>query len=183
VPNEFSAATDITYFTEWRLYRPENSKKVIRFQVGDSIFWTATGISADEVYFKMPRIKEALVGGGIASGLKMAGYISPNWVNQSRYYFETGKREVDAGIPLIKDNRWEDAAAIWNKYATAYSGTIKSKIEFNLALAAEMNGDLYLAIEWALKSFKTKYTKAAEVYINALEKIRIAKQKSDKTRY
>ena len=42
-------------------------------------------------------------------------------------------------------------------------------MEFNLALAAEMNGDLDLAIEWGLKSFKTKYTKAAEVYIKTLD--------------
>lgn len=182
-PNEYSAATDIAYFSEWRLYRPDNLKPVIRFQVGDSIFWNATGLSVEEVYSQMPRTKEALIGGGIASGLKMAGYISPNWINQTRYYYATVKDEIDAAIPLIKNNKWEEAAAIWTKYASVYSGTIKSKIEFNLALAAEMNGDIGLAIEWGLKSFKTRYTNTIDVYLKTLEKIRAAKQKENKKSY
>lgn len=182
-PNEYSAATDISYFSEWRLYRPDNLKPVIRFQVGDSIFWKATGLSVEEVYSQMPRTKEALVGGGIASGLKMSGYISPNWANQTRYYYATGKDEIDTAIPLIKNNKWEDAAAIWTKYEPVYSGTIKGKIEFNLALAAEMNGDIDLAIEWGLKSYKTRYTRTIEVYLKSLEKIRTAKQKENKKSY
>jgi hypothetical protein len=182
-PNEYSAATDIAYFSEWRLYRPDNRKQVIRFQVGDSIFWKATGLSVEDVYQQMPRTKEAIIGGGIASGLKMSGYISPNWVNQTRYYYATGKDEIDAAIPLIKNNKWEEAAPIWTKYEPAYSGTIKSKIQFNLALAAEMNGDIDLAIEWGLKSFKTRYTKTIEVYLKTLEKIRTAKQKENQKSY
>ena len=180
---EYSAATDITYSTEWRLYRPVELKPVIRYQVGDSIFWNSRSYSLEELYSQMPRTKEALIGGGIAAGLKMAGYISPGWVNQSRYYYLTGKAEIDAAIPLIQNNKWEEAASIWEKYATISSKTTRSKVEFNLALAAEMNGDLDLAIEWGLKSFKTKYTKAIEVYLKTLDNKLKAQQKVDKKRY
>lgn len=182
-PREYSAATDIAFFSEWRLYRPDNLKPVIRFQVGDSIFWKATGLSVEDVYSQMPRTKEALIGGGIAAGLKMSGYISPNWANQIRYYYSTGKDEIDAAIPLIKNNKWAEAAAIWTKYEPVYSGTIKSKIEFNLALAAEMAGDIDLAIEWGIKSYKSRYTRTIEVYFKSLEKIKTVKQKEIKKSY
>lgn len=169
ITKEYSAATDITYLSEWRLYRPDNVKPVIRFQVGDSIFWKYISYSLEDLYSQMPRTKSALIGGGIAAGFKMAGYISPKWINQTRYYFLTGKKEIDAAISLIKDNKWEEAAVIWNKYASIPSKATKSKVEYNLALAAEMNGDVDLAIEWGLKSFKTRYTKAAEVYLKTLD--------------
>lgn len=179
----YTASTDVAYFSEWRLYRPQDLKPVIRFQVGDSIFWNAASYSLEDVYSQMPRTKEALIGGGIAAGLKMSEYISTKWVSQMRYYYVTGENEIDAAVPLIKNNKWEEAAIIWNKYASISSKTIRSKVEFNLALAAEMNGNLDLALEWGLKSFKSRYTKAIEVYLKALENKRIAQLKEKKKTY
>ncbi|MCX6239539.1 MAG: DUF6340 family protein [Bacteroidia bacterium] len=181
--NGYSAATDITYKSEWRLYRPDNLKRVIRFQIIDSIFWQDRSSSLEYLYIQMPKIKAALIGGGIAAGLKIADYISPKWINQKRYYYLTGKNEIDAAIPLIKNNKWEEAAAIWAKYASINSKTIRSKVEFNLALAAEMNGNTDLAIEWGIKSFKTRYTKAIGVYLKTLDNKRKAQQKENKSRY
>ena len=180
---EYSSTTDVTYFSEWRLYRPNNLKPVIRFQVGDSIFWGDINYSLENVYKQMPRTKEALIGGGIAAGLKMSGYISTKWVNQTRFYYLTGKSEIDAAVPFIKNNKWEEAAAIWAKYATNPSKTIKSKVEFNLAVASEMKGDLDLAIEWGIKSYKTRYTKTVEVYLKSLDNKRIAQLKENRKRY
>jgi hypothetical protein len=181
--NGLSASTDLAYFSEWRLYRPNNLKPVIRFQIGDSIFWNAESSTLEETYAQMPRTKEALVGGGIASGLKMAAYISPSWVNQTRYYYLTGKNEIDAAVPLINNNKWEEATTIWAKYALYPSKTIRSKVQYNLALAAEMNGELNLAIEWGLKSFKSRYTKAIEVYLKTLDNKRKAQARENLKRY
>jgi len=180
---EYYAATDIDYKSEWRLYRPGNLKPAIRFAVSDSIFWKANSISLDDLFSQMPRTKEALAGGGIASGLKIADLISPGWVNQNRYYFITGNKEIDEAVPLIKNNRWEEANALWSKFVSVNSIKIRSKVEYNLALAAEMNGDIDLAIEWGLKSFKTRYSKAIEVYLKMLDDKRKAQLKDNKVRY
>jgi len=179
----YNASTDINFESEWRLYRPQENKPAIRFQVGDSIFWKANSYSLNDLYVQMPHTKEALIGGGIASGLKMAGYISPNWVKHTRYYFLTGKSEIDAAVALIRDNKWEEAAAIWAKYSTVNSKRLRSKVEFNLALAAEMNGNLDLAIEWGLKSFKSTYSNAVEEYLKILDSNRKVKQRESKVRY
>ena len=45
----------------------------------------------------------------------------------------------------------------------------RSKVEYNLALAAEMKNDFDLAIEWGVKSFKSRYSKPAEVYLKTLD--------------
>jgi hypothetical protein len=179
----YSATTDLSYLSEWRIYRPNDLKPVIRFQFGDSIFWNAENSSLKLTYAQMPGIHDALTGGGIAAGLKIAEYIGPRWIDQTRYYYSTGKPEIDAAIPLIQNNKWEEAAAIWSKFTTVDSKTIKSKVEYNLALAAEMNGDLDLATEWGLKSFKTRYTKASEDYVNLLDNKTKAQQTESKKRY
>jgi hypothetical protein len=173
----YRATTSISYISVWRLYKPNDLKQVIRFQLGDSIFWDTEGYSLKYVDSQMPRIKDALIGGGIAAGLKIADYISPKWASQTRYYYTTGNKEIDAAVPLIQNNKWEEAAAIWSKFATVNSKTTRSKVEFNLALAAEMNGDPDLAIEWGLKSFKTRYTKVTEDYLKMLDSEIKAQQK------
>ena len=179
----YGATTDIACKSEWRLYRPDDTSPVMRFQYGDSIFWSAENYTLENLYAHMPRTKVALIGGGISSGLKMAKYISPGWINQRRYYFVTGKKEIDAAIPLIYKNTWAEAEAVWSKYATERSAVIRSKVEFNLALAAEMLGDIDLALEWALKSFKTRYTKASEVYLKTLDNKKKEQLKESKKRY
>jgi len=181
--NVYSANTDIGYIAQWRLYRSGNQQSAYRFQVRDSIFWQNSSHSLPELYEQMPRTKEALIGGGIASGLKMAEFISPNWVNQQRQYFVTRKKEIDVAIPFAKENKWEEAAAIWSKYTQIKSKRIRSEVEFNLALAAEMEGNLELAIEWGLKSFKTSYSLAAENYLRILYSYRSSKQRESKLRY
>jgi len=181
--NVYSATTDIAYNAQWRFYRSGIHNSVYRFQVRDSIFWQNSSHSLPELYEQMPRTKEALIGGGIASGMKMAEFICPNWLNQTRHYFVTGKKEIDVAIAFLKENKWEDAADIWSKYALIKSKRIRSEVEFNLALAAEMAGNLELAIEWGLKSFKTNYSQAAEVYLRNLYSIRSSKQHESKLRY
>ena len=179
----YSAITDLKYFSEWRLYRSDSTKPLIRFQISDSIFWKSTSNTLNDLYTQMPHSKEALIGGGIAAALKMAHYISPNFVSNKRFYFLTGRNDIDMAIPLINENKWEDAAAIWNKYANEKSLKIRGRIEFNLALAAEMTGNLDLAIDWGLKSFKTYYTSAVEDYLKILDRNRKSKQMESQQRY
>jgi hypothetical protein len=165
----YNAATDLASLGDWRLYRKDPAKKVIRFQVADTINWKGYDYAIEPLYRNMPTIKDALVNGGIASGEKMANYICPKWVKQTRYYYLTGKNEIDAAVPLILENRWKEAEAIWMKFTGESSKIVKSKVEYNLALAAEMRNDFDLAIEWGIKSFKTRYSKPAEVYLKTLD--------------
>ncbi len=179
----FDGSADVDYKSEWRLYRPESNKPAIRFQVGDSIFWKSDSFELNDLYLQMPHTKEALIGGGIASGLKMAEYISPGWVKHTRYYFLTRNKEIDYAGNLIKENKWDEAADLWAKYAKENSKKIRSKVEFNLALTEEMKGDLDLAIEWGLKSYNTSYSNVTEEYLKILDATRKAKQKESKQRF
>ena len=179
----FGARTDVKYKSEWRLYRPDNMKPALRFQLSDSIFWDGNSSTLRDVYAQMPHIKESLIGGGVAAGSYLASHISPNWVSRTRNYFSTGIKEIDLAIPLICNNKWEEATSIWSKYANIDSKRIRAKVEFNLALASEMNGNLDVAINWGLKSIKSHYTYATENYLDVLEAARKAKMRESKKRY
>lgn len=175
---EYNGIINISYNLTWRLYQPHLTPSVLRYETNDTIFWDSSDYSLRAMYDKLPSIKEALIGGGIASGLDIAGKITPTWKDEIRKYYITGNKEIDAAIPMIKMNKWEEAAEIWMKYSTVSSISLRSKVEFNLALAAEMNGDLDLAIDWGIKSYKTRYSREAELYLKYLDRKRQELQKA-----
>jgi hypothetical protein len=176
--NEYSGVINVTYDLVWRLYQPTQMPPIVKFRTNDTVFWSSFDYSLKNMYQKLPSLKEALIGGGIAAGVDMAENISPKWVNEVRRYYKTGKKEIDAAIPLIKENKWEDAAAIWKRYSSVSSKSLRGKIEFNLALASEMSGNIDQAIEWAEKSYNTHYTQQVQNYLKYLGQRRLVLRKA-----
>jgi len=165
---------DLTYDASWNLYQPGQQPPVLSLKSHDVLTWIG-GLdkSHKEGMPQLPSIKDVLLTGGIESALDLAENISPIWINETRYYFFTGDKNIDAAIPLIKLNKWDEAAQIWKKYLSVSSKAVLSKIEYNLALTEEMNGDIDQAIEWATKSFRTMFSVPAENYLKYLAKRRL----------
>jgi len=165
---EFDAYVQVAFHSNWKLYQPKEKLLVAKFEVNDTIFWTENGLSLQETYEKLPTLKDALMNGAIENAKNFAAYISPAWQSEDRRYFMTNNSEIDKAVSFLLKNDWKEAEKIWMKYASVSSPVLRSKIEFNLALASEMNGNLNEAIEWAQKSFQTKYSLAAEDYLRLL---------------
>jgi hypothetical protein len=165
---EYSAYVQVAYHSRWKLYQPADKLLAANFEVKDTIFWERYGRSLQETYENLPLVKEALIAGAIENGENLANYISPGWKPEERSYFVTNDKNADEAVNLLKKNDWKGAREIWMKYSTSTSVGFRSKIEYNLALAAEMNGELNEAIEWAKKSVHSKYSKVAEDYVRLL---------------
>jgi len=121
---------------------------------------------------KLPGIKQALFNTAIKIALDVDGKISPFWVSEKRGYFLFNLKN-DRGQQLINENKTAEARAFWLEKAKSTKKKIKSRAEYNLALASELEGNIDQAIEWGLKSFHTLYDYRTEVY---LKKLRAAKE-------
>ena len=165
---DYNAFVQVAYHSNWKLYQPLEKLMMARFEVNDTIFWERDGFTLQETYEKLPTIKEALIDGAIENGENLASFISPAWKTAERIYFVTKNPEADKAIEHLKKNEWKEAQEIWLKFSTSTSASLRSKIEYNLALASEMNGNLKEAVTWARKSFESKYSKVAEDYVRLL---------------
>ncbi len=181
--DNYSATSDLSHKSDWRLYRKNQTKAPLRFSVNDSIYWKFSGATLNGLYLTMPKTKEVLIAGGIDAGLKMANLISPNWSNSSRSYYLTGQNEIDQAETYAKQNKWDEAAAIWSKYSNNSSKKIRAKIEYNMALAAEMKGDLDKALEWALKSYKSVYSSKVDEYYKLLTNLKRKRNSESKEHF
>ena len=167
---QYSIIVQVAYHSNWKLYQPGEKLKIASFEVNDTIFWDRNGNSLQETYEELPTIKDALISGAIENGMALSGNISPGWQEQARNYFITNNAEADRSIVFVNNNNWKEAERTWMKFSTATSSGLRSRIEYNLALAAEMNGDLKTAVQWAEKSLKSKFSKIAEEYIRLLNR-------------
>ena len=169
----------LAYNSVWRIYHPCDSCYTRRYDISDTIFYKSDGMEMRDINSNLPFLKEALIEGGINCGIKYVRYISPEWINYYREYYITRSKEIDAAIPLIKNNKWEEAAAIWLKYIAIPSLSIRSKVEFNLALASEMKGELDKAVLWCQKSIKTEFSIDKKIYLSALVKRLVEMEKEN----
>jgi len=152
----------------WRFYQP--GQVPLSILTDDTLHWFGKPYQTNEEFLKnLPPLKDLLIEGGIYSGISIAKQIGGVWQDRKRYYYKTGKKKIDAAIPLIKADKWEQMADIWLKFSSVSSRSLRSKIEFNLALSAEMKGDIDDAINWANKSLKTKKHKNSKKYLQELE--------------
>jgi len=165
---EYSAYIQVAYHSNWKLYQPLEKLMIAKFEVKDTISWERYGSTLQNTYENLPMIKEALIDGAVENGENLATYISPGWKAEERSYFITNNQVADKAISLLKRNEWKEAETLWLKFSQSNSAGFRSQIEFNLALAAEMNGKIDEAIAWAKKSLQSKYSKVVEDYIRLL---------------
>ena len=169
-PQYAKAQIDSKYDAVVKIYDPQRQKIIRQFAVDDTISWQDGDTSTKAIFKRLPTIKECLIQTGIQIALDIDDRLSPKWVKESRIYFVINQSDVPRMTNFANDHKWQEAYDYWLGYANSDKATIKAKAEFNLALASEMLGNLDQAIEWANKSYYSKYMQQTQNYLIKLKK-------------
>lgn len=165
------AKMNIKYEALIRVYDPAQQKLLLQELLQDTLFWEDYNNSISVLFNRYTPVKQALTEAGIAAALEFSDKITPNWKQEWRSYFVSGNNKLKNAVPLIQSNQWETAMNLWKEIENdTKSKSIKSKAEFNIALAYEMLGDLDRAIEWAVKSYNTMYRINTYDYLETLKR-------------
>jgi len=164
----YYATLDLNYSAVLRIYKPGNKTLVKEINLNDTISWESTDWSQVQLFKKIPSIKQALINAGIKVALDVDEKLSPTWISEKRGYF-LFEQNNDRGQQLMNEKNYEEAAKYWAEMAQSKNKKIRSKAEYNLALADELNGNIDGAIEWGLKSFYSYYRYQTETYLKKLK--------------
>lgn len=164
----YNATLDLKYDAFFRFYKPGKKVLIKEIAATDTIYWESSDSRLDQVFSKLPTVKQAIINGGIKTALDLDSKISPTWAPEKRGYFLI-KSQNDAGQEYMNENDFEKAANYWEDMAKSPNKKIRSKAEYNLALINELNGDIDKAIEYGLKSFYTYYRFQTETYLKKLQ--------------
>ncbi len=172
---EASRSTKVT--TAWRLY------DVLRATIIDQVLdvaatdtWTETGETEAEALDKLPSQLETVQQMAYDMGVDYARRIAPSYVEVTRKLYIRGDPRLKKANRYVKAGTWEPAVALWKELAQEQDPTLRGRANFNLALAAEVEGDLDRALTLAQAALADLDNHRAEAYVRILQQ-RIEDQK------
>lgn len=165
------ASIDSKYDAVVRIYNPKKKEIASQVIVTDTIYWSGEEFSQQSLFSRaLVPVKRALIETGIQVALELDSKLSPQWQTQRRGYFTVKDANSKLLESYIKENNWKEAYDYWhNLLSDDNSDSRRSKLEYNLAVASEMIGNIREAAEWAQKSYKSEYRRQTENYIYQLK--------------
>ncbi len=165
-----SASIDSKYDAVVKIYDPSTETIISQFVISDTINWADDDLTTRALFSKLPPIKSCLLQTGIQTAIDISDKLSPRWIRESRGFFAFDENDNEKIGNLIKKNDWQSIYDYWLPDTKSSKNTVKSKAEYNMALASEMLGNIDEAIEWANKSIQGQYRIQTENYLRRLQK-------------
>jgi hypothetical protein len=166
----------------WRMYSARED--VILDEDKDHVMGSqsrAEGTSAAEALANLTTASAMISADGRKLGNEYATRISPTWINLSRPYFASGPLKMGKRYVLAGD--WEGAVAFWRTVIDDpdSSPKVRGKARHNLAVAAERQGRLKMAVKLAQKAAVESNSRVSQFYAQSLlrrveEQRRVAEQ-------
>lgn len=158
----------------WRMYDPQTKIIIDEFTTDDYLVRDGSGTTERAALNNLPSpvsvSRMVAFNGGRRYGMRIA----PVYVQVSRQYYAKAKGvkdEMKQAARLVRGNNWDKAADIWKKIAErpGVSNKAAGRAAYNMAVAAEMHGELDVALEWAQKAWTSYGNKQARNYINVIK--------------
>lgn len=144
----------VPYHAVLRIYDAARDSLLHVDRVHDTIAWEVVKTKSGEVQVPKTAFEDLCkVSGTVAT--RTLGQYFDQWETQDRLYFDLPGKEGKAARLYVKQFNWTEAQKIWLDLLPQASRETIPCLAFNLALAAEMQGDFSLAQDWL--TFSKKY--------------------------
>jgi hypothetical protein len=134
--------------SKWALYDPFHKLVLADIAFSDTSAYTIADVNCgtDIGHQYMAGVLYDVVN---ITGMKMGRRFCPNWRDDVPRILISGP-ETDMHLATLAaiQNRWDEAAATWNRLATQGEDRLASRASFNLAVAWEQGDDLDQAWSW-----------------------------------
>ncbi len=169
---QFFATQKIIIKAGFRIYDPQYKTIVDQYTFS---YWRTYNSQATS----LGEAISALVGRQLAvnetsneAGAFYEKHISPSYMNERRHlYTRAGNNELAIGSRMAIVGNWQEAEQYWKDFLkTSRKRKDCGRAAYNLALAAEIKGDLKEAKDWISRSYGIYKNKEAPYYQNTLNR-------------
>ncbi len=131
-----------------RVYVPGRSSALAAVVVSDSVEWREIVFDEGAIDYVIPSPQFAVYLAGEVVGSNLSPCFVPHWMDETRWYFSQAGTLWKEASAFAADEKWDNAVDRWKKiYQTTKSDKAKAKAAANMALAAELDGDLKKSYE------------------------------------
>ena len=170
-------SNEVVMVAVWGIYDPVKKIRTEIKTLIDTVYWN--GYDDDGNYQQNYRYPSRLTALKLASSLAGENYAKRfygTWITVSRMYSVPPLPDFSNAAIFFEEGKWDQAIALWQKYAHQRNGKMAIDARYNLALAYEMNDDLSTAKKWldlayslAEKYHSKEYMRMIAAYQKVLE--------------
>ncbi|MEM7039846.1 MAG: DUF6340 family protein [Bacteroidota bacterium] len=164
----FEACKTVDVTVGWRMYDGNTGNLLDEFRMFESVIFNAEGGTDREARANLPDRDGVTQRIGDVTGANYSRRISPTWLWVSRSYFKRGCDDLKRGKNAVKLQDWRGAEEHWNNATEFPKEKVQGRAYYNLALAAEMRGELNEALELCKKAGRTYGNKKAINYASII---------------
>ena len=123
-----------------RIYYPQREGAALTVAKADTVFWELSpSLTEHQV------VEDATT----HAAQKLVQRLVPYWRTVNRLYYDDGSPDMRDAAVSVRENDWASAAESWKQaYDSRKRGNLKMHAAFNLALAAEMQGQVEDVTRW-----------------------------------
>lgn len=149
-----------------RVYKPDTKQIIDEFFFSDIINVFVFGETRADARSNCPTERDIVMDYAREYADKYVMRISPTWRPMNRRLYVKGNDAMKRASKLVLDDKWEEAASIWQEIVQKeqQNPKIQSYALYNLALYAEKEGQLKQAISFAQKANEVYSNKKAADY-------------------
>lgn len=162
---DFVATAELRVRTTWKFYSDSTRSIIDQHSFEDLNRFTSAGINPPAAQAGLPSKRQAINTAGYHAGEIYGKRISPFWINVSRRYYKKGSDALENAAANAKRGNWKYAIDVWKKEANNSNREIAGRAIYNLAVAAEREGNLELALDYARQSRDQYNNKWARNYV------------------
>jgi hypothetical protein len=170
VIEHFVEAMEIVNITVgWRIYMASGSV-IDQHQMATSRTFTSRGDNVVQAQARLLFPAEAIMQTGSMAGDAYGTRIAPSWVSYHRQIYSraSGSPGMKKARRMAQRGDWKDAALIWERLSKSDDSRVSKRSLYNLAVAAEMEGDFEKALGYARKAANQYGLRQADQYISIL---------------
>lgn len=171
----------IEYEALFRVYEPEKEQVLVREFMRDTVIWEDYAGSVEDLFRRFTSVKQGLTESAIALALDFTEKIGTSWIPEQRTIFTSGDDRMKVAATYVDKGDWAYAEQLWTSIAEESSSkSNKAKALYNLAVAAEIRGDLDGAIAIGVKSYETMYQQRTYEYLERLKYRKLQRENQNK---
>ncbi|HRC90015.1 MAG TPA: DUF6340 family protein, partial [Bacteroidales bacterium] len=155
--------------TAWRIYYPAGQMIIDEFPMVHNLNFSATGLTPVAAAAALINRKEAVKRVAEQAGEIYASRIIPYEITVTRDYYVKGTNNFKIAMRKARTGNWDEAGELWKIETENPKRKIAARACYNMAIIAEIKGNLDVALEWAQKAYEDYNLRKALEYVRILE--------------
>lgn len=150
---------DISFFRRILLTNPvwqiseRSTGRVFMYNRADTVLWEGFAKSANDISKLVPEQEQGFLEGAETSAETFSHFLIPQWILVNRTIYKSFNDDMRLAYKLTTQNRWTEAASVYERISESGNKKMKAMAMYNLALICEMQDDLEGATNWLLNSY------------------------------